>query len=178
MDLPRTAPAAPLPRRHAEYVVARARLTDLPQIARMEAAFFPEPLSLWGLFRLWVQPITTVVVVRRGRRVAAYIGFQKLGPAAHTISMAVHPDHRRQGLATLVQRTADAVAAARGCRWFTGEVGVSNAAQLRFLDGLGWRRIGVCPRFFGDGEDAVVVWNWLEPGAPGAPGAVSEGSGR
>ena len=54
------------------------------------------------------------------------------------------------------------MAASRGARWFSGEVRVSNTAQLKFLlEKLGWIQIGVCPRFFKNGEDAVVVWHWL-----------------
>ncbi|HOB87694.1 MAG TPA: GNAT family N-acetyltransferase, partial [Bacillota bacterium] len=104
---------------------------------------------------------TRYIVIRKGRRVAAYIGFQLLGPAAHTISMCVHPEFRRRGLAALVQTTANEVAAALGARWFTGEVRVSNTPQLNFLKGLGWEQIGVSPHFFKNGEDAVVVWFWL-----------------
>ncbi len=150
-----------LPRQYNGYLAGWSRPPDLPQIARIEAMVFPEPLNLHTLVQLWLMPNTYYIVVRKGRQVAAYIGFQKFGPAAHTISMAVHPDHRRRGLATLVQKTADRVAVNRGARWFTGEVRVSNTAQLRFLEGLGWQQIGVCPQFFGNGEDAVVVWNWL-----------------
>ncbi len=151
----------PLPRPYLDYRIDWSRPSDLPRIARLEASLFPEPLRLGALARLWLAPRTCYLVARKGRLLAAYIGFQLFGPAAHTISMAVHPDHRRRGLATVIQRTADQVAANRGARWFTGEVRVSNQAQLRLLERLGWQRIGVCPRFFGNGEAAVVVWYWL-----------------
>jgi len=150
-----------IPTRTGLYLLDWLRPTDIPQLLRLEADSFPEPLTFRQLVRLWLMPISNYIVVRQGRKVVAYIGFQLFGPAAHTISMGVHPEFRRQGLATLVQRAADRVAANRGARWFTGEVRVSNAAQLRFLEGLGWQAIGVCPGFFHNGEDAVVVWNWL-----------------
>jgi hypothetical protein len=53
------------------------------------------------------------------------------------------------------------VAVRQGARWFTGEVRVSNLAQLKMLESLGWHQIGLCPYFFADSEDAVVVWKWL-----------------
>lgn len=158
------------------YRVDRGRARDLPQIARLERACFPEPLGLTALAGLWVRPGTCYVVARRARRVAAYIGFQLMGPMAHTISMAVDPEFRRQGLGTLVQRTADRVAAARGARWFAGEVRVSNVAQLALLERLGWVRVGVCPGFFGNGEDAVLVCHVLEP--PGRPATVPSPTSR
>lgn len=150
-----------LPRPHRGYIIDWLRPCDLPQIARLERAFFPEPLSIIQLARLQFEPNTYYIVARKRRRLAGYIGFQKFGPTAQTISMAVHPDHHRQGLATALQLTANQTAANRGARWFTGQVRVSNAQQLQFLEKLGWQRIGVCSRFFRNGEDAVVVWTWL-----------------
>ncbi len=146
------------------YLLDRLRAADLVQVARLERQSFPEPLTLGALLRLWLRKDTCFLVARRGRQVAGYIGFHVWGPIAHTISMAVHPAHRRRGLATAIQRAADQVAARLGARWFTGEVRKSNAAQLSLLlERLGWQAIGVCRGFFGDGEDAVVVWHWLEP---------------
>ncbi|MDW7650463.1 MAG: GNAT family N-acetyltransferase [Bacillota bacterium] len=130
-------------------------------MAKLEEASFPEPLGFWALLRLWLKPITTYLVIRDNRRVAAYIGFQMYGPAAHTISMCIHPAYRRQGLAKLIQQTADDVAVSRGARWFTGEVRESNIAQLKMLESLDWETIGKCPGYFGNGEDGFVVWNWL-----------------
>ncbi len=157
-----------LPFAFGPYVVDRGRVGDLPQIARLERVCFPEPLSLAGLAALWVRPGTCYVVARRAGQVAAYIGFRLMGPLAHTISMAVDPQFRRQGLGTAVQQAADRVAAARGACWFAGEVRVSNLPQLALLERLGWVQVGVCPSFFGNGEDAVVVCHVLV--APHIPG--------
>jgi len=156
-----SARALPIPRMEGGYKIDWLKPWDLPQLSRLEAQSFPEPLNFWSLLRLWLMPITTYLVFRQKRKVVAYIGFQMYGPAAHTISMCIHPGYRRQGLGRLVQETADMVAIKSGARWFTGEVRVSNTAQLKMLEGLGWRQIGVCPEFFKNGEDAIVVWNWL-----------------
>lgn len=152
-----------LPRKAGVYHIEWLRLQDLWQVVRLEALSFPQPLSLWELFWLWLMRKTTYIAVKKGRQVVAYIGFQLYGPAAHTISMCIHPDYRRQGLGVLVQQTADEVAVGLGARWFTGEVRISNIAQRKMLAGLGWQEFGVCPAFFQNGEDAVVVWNWLKP---------------
>lgn len=151
----------PLPQRAGPFRTEWLRIRDFLQIIRLERASFPEPLRLPELIRLWLMPITYYIAVKKGRTVVAYIGFQLYGPAAHTISMCIHPDYRRQGLGILVQQTADTVAAGLGARWFTGEVRVSNTPQLKMLAGMGWESIGISPAFFGNGEDAVVVWNWL-----------------
>ncbi|PKM83168.1 MAG: N-acetyltransferase [Firmicutes bacterium HGW-Firmicutes-13] len=151
-----------IPGQNGPYLTDWLKVTDLLQIARLEAEFFPEPLSISSLIKLWLMPITYYIVVRKGRKVIAYIGFQMFEKAAHTISMGIHPDFRREGLAVFIQKTANRAAANRGARWFTGEVRVSNTPQLKFLEKLGWQQIGICPNFFKNGEAAVVVWNWLQ----------------
>jgi ribosomal-protein-alanine N-acetyltransferase len=150
-----------LPQPEGPYRVGWLKPWELFQVAKLEKASFPEPLGFWDLLWLWLKPITTYLVIRDGNRVISYIGFQMFGPAAHTISMCIHPDYRRQGLGMMMQQYADRIAVSRGARWFTGEVRESNTAQLRMLERLGWENIGKCPRYFGNGEDGFVVWYWL-----------------
>jgi ribosomal-protein-alanine N-acetyltransferase len=140
--------------------------TALPQIGAIEAAVFPEPLTLTDLLRLWLQPETLYVGYCDRGRVAAYFGFQVHGPTAHVIANATHPEYRRRGLATRLLREAEPLARARGARWFLGEVRRSNAAQRDLLRKVGWREVGLVPSFFGNGEDAYVVWRCLGE-APG-----------
>lgn len=150
-----------VPREHRGYQIDWLHPDDIEQIVALETGFFPEPLTIAKLTQLIQEPHTCYIVVRDGKQVIGYIGFQYFLAAAHTISMAVHPGYRREALATIIQKTADAVAKKQGARWFTGEVRVSNKPQLRFLRGLGWHEIGRCENFFKNGEDAIVVWNWL-----------------
>ena len=134
---------------------------ELPQVAAIEALVFPEPLRLADLRRLWRDPATAYVGFRVGDRLGAYFGFQTFGPTAHVVSNATHPDFRRQGLGARVLQEAEPLARGRGARWFLGEVRVSNAAQRRVLARIGWSEVGTCPAFFGNGEDAIVVWRCL-----------------
>ncbi len=150
-----------IPLQYKNYTIGWLRPSEITQLARLEKDFFPEPLSIGALARLLLKPNTYYLTARKDSRVAAYIGFQVFLASAHTISMGVAPGHRRAGLARAIQEAANRVAANRGARWFTGEVRASNTAQLDFLRKSGWLEIGVCRRFFKNGEDAVVVWKWL-----------------
>ena len=150
-----------VPLREGPFIYDWFKLRDLPQIARMEAKYFPEPYSFWTLLGLILRPSTYYLVIRQKNMVVAYIGFRLFEKAAHTISTCVHHDFRRRGLARKLQLVANRVAINRGARWFTGEVRVSNLAQLEHLKQMGWLQIGRCPCFFKDGEDIIVVWKWL-----------------
>lgn len=147
---------APLP-----HSVEHLRRDELAQVAEIEGLVFPEPLELEALHDLFDAPSTEYLCVRREDRLAAYFGFQCFGPICHVISNATHPDFTSQGMATSLLESARAVALAHGARWFLGEVRVSNARQRKLLAHLGWAEVGTCPTFFGNGEDAVIVWRLL-----------------
>lgn len=167
------AAGSPPPLIHRGYLIEQARLADLPDVARLEAAVFAEPLPVAELFRLHRYPGTRYLVARRAGRVCAYFGFQVFGPIAHVISNATATAHRRNGLAGTLLTAGEAQARQAGARWFLGEVRASNAVQRGLLRALGWRELTVCPRFFGNGEDAVVVmrlFDWPRDGRGGADG--------
>jgi ribosomal-protein-alanine N-acetyltransferase len=149
------------PARSAEPTPVPLGPEDLAEVAAIEALVFPEPLSLAEIVRLWARPGTRYLGVRDAQRLVAYFGFELSPPTAHVISNATHPDARRRGLGALVLGAGADVARTGGARWLLGEVRRSNTAQLSLLRRLNWQVIGVCPRFFGNGEDAYVVWHLL-----------------
>ncbi|HHX75449.1 MAG TPA: GNAT family N-acetyltransferase [Firmicutes bacterium] len=151
-----------LPARRGRFTVGLLKPWEVRHVARLEAESFPEPLSPAALLRLWLRPETTYLAVRDGGKLAAYIGFQAWGPLAHTISMCVAKEYRRQGLGRLVQLVANKVAMQQGLRCFCGEVRISNTPQLQLLRAMGWREAGRFATFFGNGEDAVLVYYLLE----------------
>ncbi len=146
---------------HGPYRIAAAEAADLAPIARLEAMVFPEPMALAALEHLYRQPTTHVLVARRDGLLGAYFAFEVQGPTGWVLANATDPAHRRQGLATVLVRTGEAVARRAGARWMVGTVRCSNEVQMRVLATLGWRTVGLCTRFFGNGEDAWVVWRLL-----------------
>lgn len=153
-------------RRHGEYRLGRLAWRDLPEVAALERAVFPEPLPLLALVRLRLHPLVTYLAARPagGGPLAAYYGFEYLpdGHGAHVLANATHPDHRRRGLARALVGWGLELARERGVRWIVGEVRVSNTAQIRFLEVMGWETAGRIPRFFADGEDAWMVYRRLD----------------
>ncbi len=131
---------------------------ELARVAAIEASVFPEPLDLATLEKLFRDPAVRYLAIREEGRLAAYFGFQVCGPTAHVIANATDPAFRQRGYGGRILVEAEPVALGMGARWFLGEVRRSNEPQRRVLRRIGWREIGMSLGFFGNGEDAYVVF--------------------
>lgn len=138
--------------------VSRLKIGEIAQVIRLERTVFLEPLGTLALLARLIRSRTRYLAIRDGRRLAAYFGFEVYGPYAHVISNVTAPTHRRKGLARLLLLEGEQWAQAMGARCFIGEVRRSNRAQLDVLKGIGWHSVEVVPRFFRNGEDAIIVW--------------------
>ncbi|PSR21077.1 MAG: N-acetyltransferase [Sulfobacillus acidophilus] len=139
------------------YRVNRIHWGDIRQIASLERAVFLEPLALNRIWRYYLSRRCGYLVVKDGRAVIAYFGFELCGGYAHVIANVTHPTYRKQGLATFVLTAAEPWAKAMGALAFLGEVRKSNVGQLRVLHSIGWTDVIMIPAFFGNGEDAQIV---------------------
>jgi ribosomal protein S18 acetylase RimI-like enzyme len=84
---------------------------------------------------------------------------------AELLRIAVDPAHRGQGLGQRLLEACQGALAARGMAHLFLEVRASNAAAIRLYGACGWRRCGLRPGYYPDGEDALLL-QWA--GSPGA----------
>jgi ribosomal protein S18 acetylase RimI-like enzyme len=133
-----------------------ASAIDLWQICRLERLVFQEPLTWRGALGQWLRPKVGYLVVRDGRQIVAYFGFEVQGPVAHVLANVTAPSHQRRGLAHVILEAGQVVARTWGARLVMGEVRSSNRKQMRVLEHLGWHAVGQIRQFFGNGEDAIV----------------------
>ena len=145
------------------YRLSRLSWRDLPRVVQLERTVFPEPIRPRELLSLYVRPEVTYVAAHPmgSPRLAAYFGFERLpsGHGAHVLANSTQPQDRRRGLARSLVTWGLQLADARGARWIVGEVRVSNTDQLAFLDVMGWTVGDRMPHFFGNGEDAWMVYH-------------------
>lgn len=78
---------------------------------------------------------------------------------AHITLLLVHPEHRRQGLASQLLGALLQSARQRGLAWATLEVGVTNTAALTLYQKFGFQTIGTRKGYYQQtGEDALILW--------------------
>ena len=74
----------------------------------------------------------------------------------HISGIAVRPDFRGRGLGEGLMWAAEEAFRADGFDRVTLEVRPSNAAAIRFYEGLRYRKVYQVPEYYFDGEDALV----------------------
>ena len=75
---------------------------------------------------------------------------------AELLRIAVDPAHRGQNFGRLLLEACQRALEAEGLTQLYLEVRVSNVAAIRLYGACGWRRCGLRPGYYPDGEDAAL----------------------
>lgn len=159
-----------------EVVVRDAETGDLPALAALTG------LSGSTRRRLAVE-VARAVARPSGETVVlvACLADEVLGAAlgllqvdeGHVVDLAVMPSSRRHGVGRRLLLSLVAELRIRGARAITLEVRAGNLAALSLYRGAGFAVEGRRPRYYPDGEDALLLWQRdpAEDRTAGATGA-------
>jgi ribosomal-protein-alanine N-acetyltransferase len=138
--------------------VREARRSDLDAVAELERISFPVPWKREYFEAEVGAPFRRNLVARDERgRLAGYVFCAFAGGEIHVNKIAVSPAARRQRLATRLMDEILLFANDIRAEEIYLEVRVSNAPARRFYEGLGFVEAGLRPRYYLDGEDALVM---------------------
>jgi len=144
-----------------EPIIEPMRRRHVGQILAIERASYPKPWSAQVFHEELDQAgdgYRYYLVARSGRTVIGYGGLMFAVDEAHVTNLAVHPDHRREGVATRLLLALADDAIARGCPAWTLEVRASNVAAQELYRRFGFAPAGVRARYYEGVEDAIVMW--------------------
>jgi ribosomal-protein-alanine N-acetyltransferase len=140
-----------------ELEINDARWSDLDAIHRLEVDCFPAPWrreffesELRGEARL-------SLVARRGRSVIGYVFAMWFFDEMHVNKIAVDESERRKGIAATLMDRCLQFATANGIKTISLEVRQSNRGAQEFYESLDFACLYVRPRYYPDGESAVVM---------------------
>lgn len=142
--------------------IAPMRADDLEEVLEIEQHAFRSPWSrqilLEELAREWAHVDVLRLRGERGGAVVAYINYWLVRDEVHLLNLAVHPEVRRRGLGRALMDHLVAFADRHRCRYATLEVRRSNLAAIELYRAVGFKPVGVRPRYYADDdEDAVVM---------------------
>jgi ribosomal-protein-alanine N-acetyltransferase len=76
-------------------------------------------------------------------------------------AVAVHPDHRRRGLARQLLKAMLQLGREAGAERGTLEVAKANGAARALYAGLGFQEVAVRHGYYRNGDDALILWRRL-----------------
>jgi [ribosomal protein S18]-alanine N-acetyltransferase len=139
--------------------ITRALEADLDAVMEIERASFPNPWTRQAftdeLCRSWAY----LEVLREAAtsRIIGFCNYWVVLDELHLLNVAVHPEKRRQGHASLLLRHILAQAKHHRSRVVSLEVRASNVAAQTLYQKFGFATVGRRPRYYPDGEDAVLM---------------------
>ncbi len=141
------------------------RFEDIPEVVAIERASFPTPWTETTYQReLTGNPAAYLFVAIRvnegmnSEAILGYIGFWFIADEIHISTIAVHPEHRRQGYGRWIMASALRKACDLGASMASLEVRESNHGAIALYESLGFQLRGRRPGYYRDSnEDALVM---------------------
>lgn len=146
----------PMRRRHMRGVLAVERLV-YPR--PWSPALFTSELAQRDSRRYVVALVPQPERSLFGKRVVGYAGVMVAAGEAHITTVAVHPEHHRQKIATRLLLAILEEARALGAEAATLEVRAANRGAQRLYAGFGFAPVGLRPGYYAETrEDALIMW--------------------
>jgi len=153
--------------------IRRAGLADVRSLWEIEKLSYPSPWSLWCFLAEFANPKSTILLAgpppSKPWKTWGFIIFWLVADEMHLMNLAIHPAHRRRGIARALLTTALAQARAQNAAVAWLEVRPTNTAALALYQSFGFEEMGLRPGYYSDsGEDALIyafVWEEAEKGS-------------
>jgi ribosomal-protein-alanine N-acetyltransferase len=155
----------------ADVLIQPMSYHDIPYIEQLEQLCFAAPwpgdayrheLAHNKLSSYWVMR-PGVQASDNAPPILAYGGYWLMGTEAHIMTIATHPDYRRQGLGRRLLETMIDHARSAGAVEITLEVRAGNRAAQAMYASMGFVVVGVRKRYYTDnGEDAILMTLFME----------------
>lgn len=138
--------------------IKKMNADHVAQVAELEKICFSDPWSEKSISSELENELAYWLVALEGECVAGYIGSQTVMGETDMMNVAVHPDHRRKGIAEALVDTLVEALKERGSHCLTLEVRASNEPAQKLYDKLGFLLIGKRPRYYHNPrEDALIL---------------------
>ena len=137
----------------------RLRTSDLDRIEELERESYPTPWSRSMFAGELAKPSGICLGAFQGADMLGYLIVARYVDAWHIMNVAVHPEYRRQGVASRLLDELFELTAGDPRRGYTLEVRVSNATAIALYERFGFEPSGVRRGYYTDNrEDALIMW--------------------
>ncbi|WP_159904098.1 ribosomal protein S18-alanine N-acetyltransferase [Salinirussus salinus] len=141
--------------------VRQAERADLLAVHRIEQAAFPQPWPFDAFERYLGEPGFLVATPPADERVVGYVVADSVPnhgrPLGHIKDIAVRESHRERGVGTTLLKRSMGVLRTAGASSVKLEVREGNDTARRLYREHGFEHRRTIPRYYSDGENALVL---------------------
>ena len=139
-------------------IITNMTSEHVAQVAALEKLCFSDPWSENSVASELNNPLSFWLVAVDGDRVAGYVGSQTVMDETDMMNVAVHPDFRKQGIATALIVGLVEELRKRGSRCLTLEVRASNENAISVYRKLEFGEVGRRKNYYRNPrEDALIL---------------------
>ena len=141
-----------------KLIIRKMDEDDIPAILGIERISFGSPCAeQFFLYAIYKKNAFSQVAVFE-KSIIGYICVDHLLHESHVLDLAVHPDFRRLGVASLLINDAIRELKKRGCVFMYLEVRASNSGAQRFYELFGFKVVSIRKKYYGKpDEDALLM---------------------
>ena len=132
--------------------------SHVPQVAQLETLCFSDPWSEKSIGSELNNRLSYWLVAMEGDTLVGYVGSQSVLGESDMMNIAVHPEHRRKGIAEALVLALVAGLSEKGNHSLMLEVRVSNDPAIALYEKLGFVQVGRRPNYYRNPkEDALIL---------------------
>lgn len=140
-------------------VIREMELSDVPELARMEAQIFSVPWSEQAFARTLDFDYVRFLIALADEKIVGCVGATFLGDEGDIDKVMVAENCRGQGIATALVSKMLKLGEETGITAFTLEVRKGNASAIHLYEKMGFIIEGTRPNFYDKPkEDALIMW--------------------
>lgn len=138
--------------------IRRATTEDLPFLERVEVECFSDPWNINMLKDEVEANNTTYSLFLLNDEPIGYYSYLHIFDEAHIMNVAVLPQYQGKGYGSVMMDFLLKESLEQGLPNVTLEVRKSNERAIRLYEKKGFLLVGVRPRYYMNGEDALIYW--------------------
>ena len=139
-------------------IITNMREQHVSQVAELEKLCFSDPWSESSVASELNNQLALWLVAEDNGRVAGYVGSQTVMGESDMMNVAVHPDYRKQGIATTLIVGLVEELRKRESRCLTLEVRASNENAISLYQKLEFQQVGCRKNYYRNPkEDALIL---------------------
>jgi ribosomal-protein-alanine N-acetyltransferase len=132
-------------------------LEDVDEIMNIESQSFSTPWSAISFYSEIYNKNSINKVAEIDGKVCGYICVRCVQEECHLLNLAVHPDYRRRGIASLLLESVLSQIKKKGCRFIFLEVRASNIIAQKMYEKFGFTSIGIRKKYYINPEEDGII---------------------